>query len=231
MWCLLTEPFEPSSYLRVFFNTAVLKGHANRSVVILCPVCCMGPISAGSHVFGFRQDSSIPCNIFPSRFCLSRDLLSVECCTSWMDSPTIFFSVFLLHAHLFYFPRDIAIYMVNGASQGFPGGSVVKNLPAEQELQETQIWSRGQEDPLEKGMATHSSILAWRISWTEDPGGLQSMWSQRIGHNCSNLACTHGASRVVLVVRNQLVNAGDVRDMGSFRGSGKSPGRGQSNPL
>ena len=53
---------------------------------------------------------------------------------------------------------------------GFPGGSVVRNLPA---MQETQVQSLGQEDPLEKGMATHSSILAWRISWTEEPNRLQ----------------------------------------------------------
>ena len=46
---------------------------------------------------------------------------------------------------------------------------MVKNLPA---MQETQVWTLGQEGPLEKGMATHSSILAWRIPWTEDPGGL-----------------------------------------------------------
>ena len=57
---------------------------------------------------------------------------------------------------------------------GFPGSSV-KNPPA---MQETQVQSLGQEDPLEKGMATHSSILAWEIPWTEDPGGLQSMGSQ-----------------------------------------------------
>ena len=56
----------------------------------------------------------------------------------------------------------------------------VKNLPA---MWETQIRSLGWEDPLEKGMATHSSILAWRIPWTEDPSGLQSMGLQRVGHN------------------------------------------------
>ena len=55
---------------------------------------------------------------------------------------------------------------------GFPDGSVVKNLPAVQELQEMQVQSLGQEDPLEEGMATHSSILAWRISGTEQPCGL-----------------------------------------------------------
>ena len=48
-------------------------------------------------------------------------------------------------------------------------------------MQETQVQSLGQEDPLEKGMATYSSILAWRISWTEELGGLQFAWSQRVG--------------------------------------------------
>ena len=57
---------------------------------------------------------------------------------------------------------------------------VVKNLPA---MQETWVRSLGWEDPLEKGMATHSSVLSWRISWTEEPGGLQSMESQRVRHD------------------------------------------------
>ena len=64
---------------------------------------------------------------------------------------------------------------------GFPAGSVVKNLPAMQEAQETQVRVPGGEDSLEEGMETHSSILAWRIPWTEEPGGLQSMGSQRVG--------------------------------------------------
>ena len=51
------------------------------------------------------------------------------------------------------------------------------------ETQETWVRSLGQEDPLEKDMATHSSILAWRIPWTEEPGGLQSMGSQRVGQD------------------------------------------------
>ena len=66
---------------------------------------------------------------------------------------------------------------------GFSGGSAVKNLPAMQETQEMWVQSLGQEDPLEKVMAAHSSILAWRISWTEEPGGLQFMGSQRVGYN------------------------------------------------
>ena len=57
---------------------------------------------------------------------------------------------------------------------------MVKNLPA---MQETQVQSLGQEDPLEKGMATHSSTLTWRIPWTEKPSGLQSMDLQGIRHN------------------------------------------------
>ena len=60
---------------------------------------------------------------------------------------------------------------------GFPGSSVVKNLPAKQE---TRVQSLGQEGPLEKGMATHSSILTWEIPWTEEPGRLQSIGLQRV---------------------------------------------------
>ena len=66
---------------------------------------------------------------------------------------------------------------------GFPGGSAVKNPPAMQELKETWVQSLGREDPLEEGTATHSSIVAWRIPWTEEPGGLQSMGVQRVGHD------------------------------------------------
>ena len=61
---------------------------------------------------------------------------------------------------------------------GFPGGSVIKNLPIMQETQESWVQSLGQEDPLQKGMVTHSSILSWRIPWREEPGELQSMGSQ-----------------------------------------------------
>ena len=57
---------------------------------------------------------------------------------------------------------------------------MVKNLPA---MQETQVQPQGQEDPLEKGKATCSGFLAWRITWTEEPGGIQSMGSQRVGHD------------------------------------------------
>ena len=62
-------------------------------------------------------------------------------------------------------------------------GSSIKILPAMQEPQETKFPSQDREDPLEKEMETHCSILAWRIPSTEETGGLQSMWSQRVGHN------------------------------------------------
>ena len=66
---------------------------------------------------------------------------------------------------------------------GFHDGWAVKNPHAIRELQEMRVRSLGGEDPLEEGMATHSSILAWRIPWTEEHGGLQSIWLQRVGHD------------------------------------------------
>ena len=59
----------------------------------------------------------------------------------------------------------------------------VKTLPAMQETEQTWVRSPGQEDPLKEGMATYSSILVWRIPWTAEPGGLQSMGSQRVRHD------------------------------------------------
>ena len=64
--------------------------------------------------------------------------------------------------------------------KGFPGGSAVKNPPA---IKETRVLFLGWEDPLEKEMATHSSIFAWTIPWTEEPDKLQLMGSQRVGHD------------------------------------------------
>ena len=64
---------------------------------------------------------------------------------------------------------------------------LVKNLPA---MWETWVQSLGWEDPLEKGQATHSTILAWRVPWTEEPGGLQSKGLQRVGHRLSDFHFT-----------------------------------------
>ena len=86
---------------------------------------------------------------------------------------------------------------------GFPGGSAVKNLPAVQESQETQVWSLGQEDSLQEDMATHSSIRAKKIPWTEEPGGLQCMGSQSVRHNWSDWVRMHST----ISVPDSLVSA------------------------
>ena len=76
-------------------------------------------------------------------------------------------------------PRTLSTYLPISLGVSL-GAQMVKNLLA---MQETWVQSLGQEDPLEKGMATHPSISAWRIPWTEEPGQLQSMGSQRVRHN------------------------------------------------
>ena len=112
---------------------------------------------------------------------------------------------------------------------------MVKNLPA---MQEMQVQPLGQEDPLEKGMATHSSILAWRIPWTEEPGWPQSMGSQRVGHDGETF--TSGICDLCLVFvglprwlsgKESACNTGDTGDADSIPGSGRSPGQGNGNPL
>ena len=64
------------------------------------------------------------------------------------------------------------------------------------EAKETCVQSLGWEDPLDEGLETHSSILAWRGPWTEGPGRLQSMYSQRVGHDINDLACRHSQSLI-----------------------------------
>ena len=116
---------------------------------------------------------------------------------------------------------------------------VVKNPPA---TQDDWVWSLAWEDPLEKEMATCSSIPAWEIPWTEEPGRLQSMASQRVSHNWAKkpspslcdvcvvvmytCVCNiiWGTSQLVLMVKNPPANAGDLRDAGSIPGLGRSPG-------
>ena len=74
-------------------------------------------------------------------------------------------------------------FAITSRFAGFPGGAVIKNPPANAGEQETQIRSLCWENPLEKEMATCSIIPARKIPWTEEPGGLQPMGSQRVGHN------------------------------------------------
>ena len=93
----------------------------------------------------------------------------------WIPTPASSFSG--LQYHISRSLWKILLYSYMGASLV---SQTVRNPPA---MQETQVWSLGQEDPLEKGMANHASILVWRIPWVEEPGGLQSTGSQRVGHN------------------------------------------------
>ena len=80
----------------------------------------------------------------------------------------------------------------------------IKNPPAVQELQETQVWSLGREDPLEEVMTTHPSILGWRIPWIEEPGGLLSIGLQRVGDYWSDIACTRTHTHTRTILLNML---------------------------
>ena len=79
-----------------------------------------------------------------------------------------------------YVPLECSFQVQRKFKMGILVAQRLKRLPA---VQETRVWSLSWEDPLEKEMATHSSILAWRIPWREEPGRLQSMGSQRVGHD------------------------------------------------
>ena len=97
-------------------------------------------------------------------------------------------------------------------------------------MQETQVRALGWEDPLEKEMAIHSSTIAWKIPWTEEPGRLQSMGSQRVRHDShvKDLISTAFGFPGGSEVKASASNAGDL---GSIPGSGRSPGEGNGNPL
>ena len=110
----------------------------------------------------------------------------------------------------------------NGASDI---AQLVKHLPA---IRETQVHVQGWEVPQEKEMATHSSFLAWRIPWTEEPGRLQFMGSQEWTRLSAILLSLF---QIVLVGRNPPANAEDVRDSVSIPGSGRYPRGEHGNPL
>ena len=109
----------------------------------------------------------------------------------WNDALSIFTLIFLpdLHARA----RGLLTSPEKACRLSIPPGGAGGKESACQSRRpkELQVWSLGWEDPLEEEMATHSSILAWRIPWTEDTGRLQSLGSQRIRHDWSYLARTH----------------------------------------
>ena len=103
---------------------------------------------------------------------------------------------------------------------------MVKNLHA---MWETQVHSLDQEDPLEKGMTTHSSTLAWRIPWTEEPGRLQFMGTQRVGQNwANNTSYLNKGFPDGSAGKESIYNAGNL---GSVPGLGRSPGEGNNYPV
>ena len=114
------------------------------------------------------------------------------------------------------FPQGVWQYLVLlnlshiVGTTGFPSDSAIKNLPA---MQEIQVQSLGQEDPLEESIETHFSILAWRIPRTEQIGRLQSIGSQRVGSDWRDLACMHMA-QCLKHCRN-LINAWKIDMMTS----------------
>ena len=109
-------------------------------------------------------------NLGPQLACRERAFVYCLPCAGYCAEPSMCLIAFHLHT------SPVRCHY----PPGFLWAQMVKNLCV---MQETRIQSLGQEDPLEKGMAFHSSILAWRIPWTEEPGRLQSMGLQRVGHN------------------------------------------------
>ena len=118
--------------------------------------------------------------------CSTNELYQIECFSIRASIVKKFHQVFLLRS--IYLSIYIYLYL-------YIKHTLIKNLPA---MQETRVWFP--EVPLEKGMAIHSSILAWRIPWTEKPGGLQSVGSQRVGHDWATNTHAHIYSMVLCLL-------------------------------
>ena len=127
-----------------FFNVEFQASFFN----LPCPPLCNPCVIWGKFSFTYKDN----CKIF-----MWTDILKPDC-------PLVFYNLVRNILHLWYHPRPCPALPLP-----IPGAQVVKNLPA---MQETRLRSLGREDPLEEEMATHCSILAWKIPWTEEPGGL-----------------------------------------------------------
>ena len=171
------------------------------SWMLLWPVCA---ILRGTPALGALAVSRLGTSLLPGPFFYHdpRGVISVDLSSPAQGAspPLSVFSSPWLHLIFPMFPwplgRDLSqqglltpcvaslwVGLGSRAHWGFPDGAAVKNLPAMQDSQEMPVRFLGQEDLLEEEMATHSSILAWRTPWTEKPGGLQSLASQRVGHD------------------------------------------------
>ena len=108
------------------------------------------------------------------------------------------------------------LYQLN--HQGSPNDSLVKNLPPVQETQETHVGFLGQEDPLEEEMEAHSSILAWKIPWTQEHGGLQSMGWQRVGHDWVHTRMLRQSNpQEKLALSGHRIRNGQTNEMKTFK--------------
>ena len=106
--------------------------------------------------------------------------------------------------------------MIVRCKYGWLGCFFYLTLKPMQEMQDMWVLSLGQEEPLEKDMATHSSILAWRIPWTEEPGGLQSTGPQRVGHNWERVS-THTHTHTLKLQLRQTMMAIRQQQLSSFQ--------------
>ena len=184
--------FVSTSFNVIFPLVLLLLNHFSHIQLLATPwtIACQAPLSIGFS----RQEywSGLTCpppgnlpnkGIKPAS--LTSPALAGRCFTTsatWEDYVCVCICMYVyiytyIHMYVYIY---IYMYLYTHTHTGFSGGSAEKNLPT---MQEMQVRSLGWEDPLEKEMATHSSIIAWRIPWTEEPSKLKSMGLQGVGHD------------------------------------------------
>ena len=175
-------------FMKSFYSSGLNLFSSNRGIS-LGITWQIGRMHCLSLLFGGRMDFNRSLVSFFIQFshsfeiqvyCIVREC-TVICSTHWR---LLFFNILALGL-------DVAMAFLD-----FPSNSSGKEPACQCGIYETQVRSLGWKDPLEKGMTTHSIFLAWRFPWREEPGGLQSKGLQRVGHNWSDLACTHGFLKI-----------------------------------
>ena len=181
-WAIFTFIISLSRWLisRKFFWQGTMAIALSSSYPWLCPLPQSLVLSSKAGTFLKHSSSALGRGVAHFFFFLNWLFLYFSECSSVLIvnfcyfNPIIVSSILYLTFHLQILGDFSLLIWASLVAQ------MVKNLPA---MQETRIWSMAGEDPQEKGMATPSSILAWRIPWTEEPDSLQSMGLQRVGHN------------------------------------------------
>ena len=167
--CHQQNPKVPKIYVTCHWTPQLLNCHSSVAINVL--------------IFGFPSVFNIVLSVCPRRWCL------------WVSTFRVFQKIFSLCLHAIRVTASQQRLMWEGQKELLLKGKsiadfkklqaslvaqMVKNPPT---MQDTWVWSLGRDDPLEKGMTLHSSIPAWRIPWTEEAGGLQSMGLQRVRHD------------------------------------------------